>query len=111
MQGLVVEASDDEDEDIVQDVPEAQIIYDDNDGITFAFNVLQEGIKAKCQAHSSGGAEGLKLAKIAFALRLKFSKQFNMLQDFVDNLPGIGSQSPGELAAAYSSDSQYRTLS
>ena len=40
MQGLVVEASDDEDEDIVQDVPEAQIIYDDNDGITFAFNVL-----------------------------------------------------------------------
>ena len=92
MQDLVDEAryDEEEDEDLALDAPEAQIIYDD-DRIKYALDVLQEGIKARCQAHGSGGDHGLKLAKMAFALRIKFSKQFSTLQDFVGNLPEVNS--------------------
>ena len=110
MQDLVVEAYDDFDEGLAPDAPEAQII-DDEDSIKFALDVLQEGIKAKCQAHGSGGARGLTLAKITFALRIKYSKQYDMLMEFVDSLPETDSQSPAAVAADFSDDDQYRTLS
>ena len=73
-------------------------------------SVLQEGVRTKTQSHGSGGEHGLTLAKIGFALRIKFSKQYSTLTDFADSLRETGSQSPRALVEQFNDDEQYRTL-